>query len=708
MRFSIFRPMVCASLLALPFVAHAADEVALEEVIVTATLRPQSLQDVPSSVTVLDSQTLKDAGQQHFQDVLGLVPNLNWSAGTSRPRYFQLRGIGELEQYQGAPNPSVGFLVDDVDFSGVGGLATLIDVDQIEVLRGPQGTNYGANALAGLIKIKTRDPRPVYELSTEAGIATYGASSVGLVAGGPLSIAGTDSAFRIVAQRYRGNGFVENIYRDRHDTNGFDETTLRGKTRFELGSDLKVDLSGLYVNQDNGYDAWSLDNSRVTRSDYPGRDAQRSKAIDAHVTYKGLSGVNIESITTYAATDQVYSFDADWANDNYWNDATSYSPYNWYSDIKRDRITRSQEFRFSSNNGAFTEGSLSWVGGIYLLNLRETNVDTEFAHDQGYYPISNTDVLSSKYTSTNYATYGQVEYGVNDSITFSTGIRLEHRDTQYQDTETTPFSPKEDMIGGVFSFSRRASKSHSQYISLSRGYKAGGVNIGLSVPESLQRFSDESLWSLDAGDRREWLDGALLTDVSIYYMHRQNEQVSSSISDPGNPARFIFITGNADRGRNYGLEFQFTFRPDRHWEYFGTLSLLDARVYDYSIVDKYTYSLETVDSRKQAHSPSYQFSLGAGWHGTSGLMARVDVTGKGSFYFDTSHNQTSSAYQLINAKIGYEVKQWSVYLWGNNLMDKSYAVRGFYFGLEPPDFGNSLYLQKGDPRQIGVTANWKF
>ena len=112
----------------------------LGEITVTATLREESLIDTPASISVLDRQTLADAGEQHFQDVIGLVPNLNWAAGSSRPRYFQLRGVGDLEQYQGAPNPSIGFLVDDIDFSGVGMVATLFDVDQIEVLRGPQGT----------------------------------------------------------------------------------------------------------------------------------------------------------------------------------------------------------------------------------------------------------------------------------------------------------------------------------------------------------------------------------------------------------------------------------------------------------------------------------------------------------------------------------------------------------------------------------------
>src|SRR5687767_4985846 len=86
----------------------------VEEVVVTATFREQTLQDVPASVTVLDSDMLSDAGRQHFQDVLSLVPNLNWAGGSSRPRYFQVRGIGEREQYEGAPNPSVGFLIDDI------------------------------------------------------------------------------------------------------------------------------------------------------------------------------------------------------------------------------------------------------------------------------------------------------------------------------------------------------------------------------------------------------------------------------------------------------------------------------------------------------------------------------------------------------------------------------------------------------------------
>jgi iron complex outermembrane recepter protein len=168
--------------LLLAHLAFAADDT-LEEIVVTASLRSTNVADLPQSVTVLDDEALHAAGVQHFEDVLALIPDLNWAAGTSRPRFFQLRGIGEVEQYQGAPNPSVGFLIDDIDFSGVGMPATLLATLQVEVLRGPQGTTNGANALAGLISVRTADPGRDFELNSKLSGATYDTRSAGVVIG---------------------------------------------------------------------------------------------------------------------------------------------------------------------------------------------------------------------------------------------------------------------------------------------------------------------------------------------------------------------------------------------------------------------------------------------------------------------------------------------------------------------------------------------
>src|ERR1044072_99317 len=197
----------------------------LEQIVVTAELRDRELRDLPASATVLDAHAIEMAGVQHFQDVLGLVPTLNWSAGTSRPRYFQLRGIGELEQWHGAPNPSVGFLIDGIDFSGVGMPATLSDVDSIEVLRGPQGTAYGANALAGLIAVNTRAPHRDAEANARVLFGDYGTYGVNGVLGGALGDG--EAAWRFSAGNYRSDGFRRDSYLDRNDTNGYDESSAR-------------------------------------------------------------------------------------------------------------------------------------------------------------------------------------------------------------------------------------------------------------------------------------------------------------------------------------------------------------------------------------------------------------------------------------------------------------------------------------------------
>src|SRR5512138_3797418 len=247
-------PFVSVALLLYGASVLAADNQVLEEVVVTATLREQTLLDTPVSITVLDERTLRDAGRQHFEDVLAAVPNLNWAGGTSRPRFFQIRGIGEREQYEGAPNPSVGFLIDDIDFSGIGMAATLFDVGRIEVLRGPQGTRFGANALAGLIVVQGNEPEKVAGYSVEAGVAEFGALSTGFVATGPIE--SLDSSWRLSVQRQKGDGFMRNAYLGRKDTNDRDELTGRAKWRWEASEDTVLDVTLLHADLGNGYDAW--------------------------------------------------------------------------------------------------------------------------------------------------------------------------------------------------------------------------------------------------------------------------------------------------------------------------------------------------------------------------------------------------------------------------------------------------------------------
>ena len=130
----------------------------LSEIIIKAEFRDINIMDSANSITVIDTKDFERRDAEHIEQVLNLAPNVNFSSGSSRGKFFQIRGIGERGQYVEPINPSVGLYIDGIDFSGLGGAAATLDIKQIEVFKGPQGTSYGANAMAGLIDMRSNDP----------------------------------------------------------------------------------------------------------------------------------------------------------------------------------------------------------------------------------------------------------------------------------------------------------------------------------------------------------------------------------------------------------------------------------------------------------------------------------------------------------------------------------------------------------------------
>ena len=221
------------------------------------------------------------------------------------------------------------------------------------------------------------------------------------------------------------------------------------------------------------------------------------------------------------------------------------------------------------------------------------------------------------------------------------------------------------------------------------------------MPDDRREFEPEYLWNLETGLRHASADGTLSGELAVFYMWRESQQVATSFQlDPGDPLSYVFFTDNAARGRNFGLEASVAWRPHEAVTLGATLGLLHSEYLDYRYGDR------DLDGREQAHAPGYQYSLSAEWNAGRGWMARADVTGSDDFYFDASHDQKSQPYALVNLKAGYAADRWAVYAWARNVFDERFAVRGFYFGLEPPDFANQLYVQQGDPRRIGVTVTW--
>lgn len=683
-------------------IARAQDaEPQLAEVVISASLRPAPVQQTPASVTVLDSTALREAGVEHFADVLGMVPDLSAAGGTSRPRYFQLRGVGEQEQYQGAPNPSVGFLIDDIDFSGVAMPATLFDVAQIEVLRGPQGTAYGANALAGLIALRSRDPGMQPELSGEATLGDYGTRALALAAGDGSATGG----WRLVAQKYRSDGFRRDVFLGRDDTNGFDESTLRGKLVRQFGA-LRAQLTLMHVNLDNGYDAWSVDNSRISQSDQPGRDAQRSTGAALRLNYATGWG-EVRSVTSAADSDIVFSFDGDWGNDAYWAatpgcvpDPSLCVPYDFVSRTDRQRDTLAEDLRFIGDDDHLLFGRARWLLGAYALRLREQNQQIDHYNGALYRQID------SRYRAVNTALYAQLDWQLGGELWLGMGLRGERRDADYADSDGSDFSPADSMVGGHVSLTRLGER-HLDYLTLSRGYKAGGFNIGTAIPAERRQFRPEYLWNLEAGRKGGNAAATLNWQAALFYMRRMDQQVSTSVQiDPFDPLTYQFYTDNAARAENFGVEASFDWQPAPRWQLGGSIGALRARYLEFSYLDRQG-EVRDLSGREQEYAPRLQAALHAGYRHPSGWYGRVDLQGQSKLYASASHDQRLDARQLVNLRLGYARSAWDASLWVRNLFDENYDVHAFHFGNEPPDFADKLYLQRGEPRQFGITIRYQ-
>ena len=673
----------------------------LEELVVTASLKEVRSLDLPTSVTVLDAETIRQGAVQHFEELAQITPNLHWAGGSSRARYFQVRGIGERSQYEGAPNPSVGFLLDDIDFSAIGGVATRFDLGSVEVLRGPQGTRYGANALAGLIYARSREPTLEAEAEAELSFGNDGMRALGLAISGPL---GATTRGRLAAHQYQANGFRHNATLGRDDTNGRQELSLRAKLNLDPSPGLALRLTMLHIDLGNGYDGWSIDNELTTWSDRPGRDSQASTGASLRADLQFGGGHRLVSITGAATSEIEHSYDADWGEDGYWSDIAGFEMrYDYTSQTERERTGLSQEFRLLSP----ADSELGYILGVWFLDLREDNnrIDRGLYAEPGYAPGPSEDRFDSGYGADSLALFGEVSRMFAGDWDVSLGLRWERRSADYDDSNSERFSSADDMIGGHLSISRSLGENVSAYARVARGYKAGGFNLGLggrglSSDELL--YDPEFLWNYELGAKGLWLDGRLRGELAVFHAQRVDVQVDTSRQlDPQDPNTFIFFTQNVGKGRNRGVELSLAYAPSHAWRLTAALGLLDTEITRFP-------SRPELEGREQPHAPGYGYALGARWRHPQGWFLSGELTAKAGFYFSNSHDQKSKSYSLLNLRAGRAWEGWEAFAWVRNLLDEYYAVRGFYFSNVPPDWPEQEFRQQGDPRHFGVTIRRVF
>ncbi|MEO6569259.1 MAG: TonB-dependent receptor [Opitutaceae bacterium] len=680
----------------------AAAAVTLEPVRVTADLWETPLARMPASVTVFDNTALQAGVVRHFGDLVDQISNLTWTGGTSRPRYLQIRGIGENSQYEGeTPDSAVRFLVDDLDFTGLGTLGGTFDLRQVEMLRGPQAGAFGANAAGGVVRLVTNAPTPFWAGIVEATAGDNALREGGVAIGGPL-VAGKPERLmmRLAVYQHDSDGFRHNGTLNR-DTNDRDEFTARLRLTANFSPTWRWDAALLFSAVKNGFDEFALDNNgRRTFSDQPGRDEQRSTAASLRGAYTGFTGVRLTTVTTGSRVKSVYSYDDDWTA----------ASYQGFSDLHRTREIVTQELRLDST---LTRAALGWIDrwtlGAYFSNTDERGAYTDT--DPG-----NIRGLTTKYQADNFALYGQFAHDFSAATRLTVGLRTERVNFDGRGTKTryrassgafdpgVTFRPSFDdtLLGGKLALEHELTSNALVFVSATRGYKAGGINIDARIkpPADPLTYATETLWNYEAGIRGNWLDHALTGELTAFYLDRSDTQVRDSAGFGGS---YRFFTANGRSAHITGLEASASYAVTKELSFHGTLAHMESALDLFPLTNG-----NTGGGRRLANTPRYGYTLGIRYRSASGFFANAELVGRASQFDSNNQNEDRRAFHVYNASLGYNWREWTFTLWGRNLLNTRYEKRVFFFGNEDPNYIETRYEDRADPRQLGVSAAYRF
>ena len=671
-----------------------ATESDLERITVRGTLTDTPLSELATSISVLDEGAIAERQAQHIEDIFNRATNVNFASGASRGRFVQIRGIGERSQFTDPINPSVGYLVDGINYSGLLAGASTFDIEQIEIFKGPNSARFGADGLAGMINVISKDATDDISIDTQFGIANYGSWNVGAAVGGELS---DTVGFRLSVHQNTSDGFVDNIWLGREDTNGVDEFTARAKLNWQITDDLSIKTVLHLIDVDNGYDAFSLNLDRTTLSDEPGFDTQQSEAIGVTVEYQGLDFADLEVQTSVMQADLGYGYDEDWS---YVGIAPGWE-YSSTDHYFRDREDNILQAKLTSKD----DEPNSWVIGGYFADKAE-DLTREYTW------LSNP--FESQVERSDIAVFGQYKHVLSDTQWLTTSLRLASQTFDYYDSNFTDEKVDHTDWGAEVSYHQKAGDNSMLYFSLLRSYKMGGVNgqaLSKADDDDLVEFRQdildnaifdaESLLGVEFGIKGQNQDGSLTLDFTTFYQMRNDVQYKNSIVKDQS---FVDFYDNAADGKNYGIEVSINYMLSDNVDTFANIGYLRTEINGITRDDG-----STIDGRDQAHAPRYHLNAGLNWHITDEFNWLIEFDAKDEFYYSFSHDNQSDDIFLAHTSVDYRVANWNISLYARNLFDKQYANRGFYFGNDPRDeYTAHVYEQFGEPRRVGINVKYQY
>ncbi|MEO9514093.1 MAG: TonB-dependent receptor [Flavobacteriaceae bacterium] len=673
----------------------------LQEVVVTAEKYENSLQKVPVAMTALGAEMIEQQKVVQIGDLLMSSPNfIAMNAGSPTLNIVASRGILTF-----STDPTLGVYIDGVPmFAGYGSSLQLMDIERVEILRGPQSTLYGRNAMGGIVQVITKRPTNHTRGFAEVSVGNYNYQRYGAGISGPLVKNKLYAGFNGLYDAHKGYFFNEFTGEDfdhpkNYNGNFYLKYLASDKLRFTFNAKAeKNDVEGAFPYAVNLESA--LATPRTVNQNGSNLEVRDLFNTALSVDYNAQK-YKLTSITGYTYRQQSY--------ENYDQDFSSFDLI-IYESKAQDQKTLTQEFKIVTSQGEkwqFTGGLFGYYDRFRSPNTSRFNDD--YALFDPNAPYAST--LVSTASLYGFAAYGNLTYNLSDKWKLSAGLRFDTEDRDmvtYSEFEQAPnpivVSEETKIKDSNNALSSKVNLSFSPnddlmfYAGYARGFRQGGFNLYTSDPNFFT-YDPEYTDNFEFGAKSEWLNHKLRANLALFYIKWKDQQ--QSINYPN------LYVDNIGELTSKGIELELTALPFKGFEVAYNFGYTDAE-YQTLILPDADGVEQNYEGNKQVFTPNFNSTLSLTYNQSLGTNVALYVLPQwkllGKQYFNYYNDLVQDSFSLFNLNLGIKYKDYEISLWGRNLADTKYL--SFAYATSTAVQAPVLY---GDsPRTIGITLRAKF
>jgi len=641
---------------------YAKDVKHLDTITVTAQKAEENVQDVPISISVFDEFSLEDRNIDNVTDIAKYTPGLQIISGNALKSAPSIRGL--YADYV-TRSSTAGLYVDGIPITGGTGFdETLIDIERVEVLKGPQGTLYGKNTEVGVINIFTKKPNNELRGKVKGTLGSDNKKEFILTTSGPII---KDQLYvGISGKHYEKDGYVNNTTIGKK-TDNREHNYGKINLRWTPTDNLEASLITSKIKYDNGGNSLGLcnTNDREVSSDFKEYNINEVLMNALNISYTINNNLSLHSITAYRDYKEKNANDFDYTN--------NYSR-RFHSSANNRYKTLSEELRIN-----YESENIQFISGIFL---EKSDINYDKNDDKWWLPsITNT---TQDIDGDTKGIFSHLTYGVNEKLSLIGGLRFDNEQKTYKDSSET-IEYDEDEISPKIGLTYDLKENMMTYATISKGYRAGGFNTYAPAGYS-KTYDKENLYSYEVGLKGSSLDGKLTYDTALYYMKISDMQVDIYVGQQ-------LLKTNAAKATSQGIETSLNYQATDNINLFGGFSYNDIQY------DQYNDGKKDHSGNRTTYAPKYNYSLGISYRANNGYYANADISGYGDMYIDSANEYKRDAYEIVNTKIGYEQESYDIYLYAKNLFDKNYDTNGVYSGI---------YKIYSPPREVGIQLAYRF